>query len=124
LGQGCPLGHLGRALRAVGSDQRQQGLSEAVRYQPQRSAQRRRIKSVPKTKTKTPWKGSSRGSLYWSGRLDSNQRPLPPQGSALTKLRHAPTHGFSWYVAIQASRPRWWPASAPGLSLYPDRNLK
>src|SRR5690606_6027184 len=32
------------------------------------------------------------GLFAWSGRLDSNQRPLPPQGSALTKLRHAPAH--------------------------------
>ena len=29
-------------------------------------------------------------SDVWSGRLDSNQRPLDPQSSALTKLRHAP----------------------------------
>ena len=28
--------------------------------------------------------------LYDSGRLDSNQRPLDPQSSALTKLRYAP----------------------------------
>src|SRR5438445_9649890 len=27
----------------------------------------------------------------WSGRLDSNQRPLDPQSSALTRLRYAPT---------------------------------
>jgi hypothetical protein len=28
----------------------------------------------------------------WSGRLDSNQRPLDPQSSALTRLRYAPNH--------------------------------
>src|SRR5690606_110976 len=46
---------------------------------------------APPKKTKPTRKPSPAGFFRWSGRLDSNQRPLPPQGSALTKLRHAPT---------------------------------
>src|SRR5207253_8997478 len=34
---------------------------------------------------------STRLKKVWSGRLDSNQRPLDPQSSALTRLRYAPT---------------------------------
>ncbi len=31
-----------------------------------------------------------RKSLNWSGRWDSNSRPLDPKSSALTRLRYAP----------------------------------
>ena len=34
--------------------------------------------------------GDLRAPLYWSGRLDSNQRPPDPQSGALTSLRYAP----------------------------------
>ena len=33
------------------------------------------------------------GPVCWSGRRDSNPRPLVPQTSALTRLRHAPKRG-------------------------------
>ncbi len=36
----------------------------------------------------------------WSGRPDSNRGPLPPHGSALTILRHAPT----FYTSIPEER--------------------
>ena len=34
-------------------------------------------------------------SPTWSGRADSNRRPLAPHASALTKLSYAPTRLFS-----------------------------
>jgi hypothetical protein len=40
----------------------------------------------------------------WSGRPDSNRGPLPPHGSALTILRHAPTLSIIPYRAADASR--------------------
>ena len=34
------------------------------------------------------------GGKKWSGRLDSNQRPLRPERSAPTRLSYAPTSGI------------------------------
>src|SRR5690606_32128559 len=42
-------------------------------------------------KQESPSQSGLRRAFAWSGRRDLNPRPLPPQGSALTKLRHAPT---------------------------------
>ncbi len=38
----------------------------------------------------------------WSGRRDSNPRPLDPQSSALARLRHAPDHGPSANLRVGA----------------------
>jgi hypothetical protein len=38
-------------------------------------------------------------AFFLSGRADSNRRPLDPQSSALTKLRHGPlTCGNAWLL--------------------------
>ena len=42
----------------------------------------------------------------WSGRPDSNRGPLPPHGSALTILRHAPTNSIIPYPARQRNAQR------------------
>ena len=34
----------------------------------------------------------------WSERRDSNTRPLPPQGSALARLRYTPIHFKIWIL--------------------------
>lgn len=39
----------------------------------------------------------------WSERLDLNQRPLPPQGSALAKLSYAPTTKKLYLFFVEVS---------------------
>lgn len=36
----------------------------------------------------------------WSGRLDSNQRPLAPEANALPNLRHAPKQILNKFQAL------------------------
>ena len=42
------------------------------------------------TKRKNPWNRKETKGFRQSGRRDSNPRPLPPQGSALARLRYGP----------------------------------
>ena len=42
------------------------------------------------TKRKNPWIRKETKGFRQSGRRDSNPRPLPPQGSALARLRYGP----------------------------------
>ena len=41
---------------------------------------------------------------FWSGRADLNGRPLAPQASALTRLRHVPTLARTYHLGHQLSR--------------------
>lgn len=50
----------------------------------------------------------------WSGRQDSNLRPLPPQGSALARLRHAPTR---WIPRLGGEGRGFYGARSSGATL-------
>ena len=41
-----------------------------------------------------------KSNSYWSGRWDSNSRPLDPKSSALTRLRYAPN--FRWVFTFKS----------------------
>jgi hypothetical protein len=52
-----------------------------------------------------------------SGRADSNRRPLDPQSSALTKLRHGPSGSDSDITRLGvAGRDNWYEGHMPNLS--------
>ena len=56
-----------------------------------RSGERRRFRKSPYLM-----------GIFWSGRRDLNPRPLVPQTSALTGLRHAPTENGADYRDVSA----------------------
>ncbi len=55
----------------------------------------------------------SYGRRSWSGRPDSNRGPLPPHGSALTILRHAPTADIIPYMSGECKMHHEWGSMSP-----------